>query len=180
MTAPSSPTRLALGKAEAMLRTGSLADAGAVVECAASESHDPFLLVVLGALRLALDDPASAHASLRTSLCLDPTDVLCRHLYALCLRRMGRHREAVAQLRICLEDDALDVDLLMGLSLCAREIGDMDTACQTQDRALKSHARDPDVWAAAADLARSLGQDAMASTAERTALTLADLARKAR
>ncbi len=171
MIATSSDTLAALGAAECGIE-GGLEQAADELERAIGSSADAPLLHALGALRLLLSHDAKAHHYLRLALCADPSDVLCRHLYALSLWRIGRRHESAAQLRICLESAAFDVDVLMALSVLAREIGEIEEACRTQDRALQHHSRDADVWTQAGSLAWSLGQKTTAIRAYRAALEL--------
>jgi Tfp pilus assembly protein PilF len=173
MTALSSESVAALSEAERELTAGSLQRAAEGLERAARRAPDAPLLCALGALQLLLGQDASAQQSLRRSLCSDPLNGLSRHLYGLVLWKAGRLREAAGQLRICHLRAPLDPDVLMALSLVSREIGDVDEACRTQERALQVDSRDAQIWAAAGALATSLGQNESASMAYRTALALA-------
>ena len=173
MAAMSSETRSTLCDAESGIGAGSIERAADLLERSATPSSDASLLCALGALRLCLGEEPKAHHWLCRAICLDPGDLLCRHLYALALWRIGRLREASAQLRICLEAAPDDVDVLMSSCVLSRELGDMDGACLMQNRALQLHPRDADVWAAAGGLAWALGQNATAVTAYRSALALA-------
>jgi tetratricopeptide (TPR) repeat protein len=130
-------TPVAIRLAILLLESGDAAGALVQLERARRDlPQDVELAAMTGRALLLLDDPAGAVAAFETAARLGAVDPWVRNEWGNALARLGRYREAEAQLRAVLESDGSNAQALYQLGLTLEVQGRRDEAKRLYEQAM--------------------------------------------
>ena len=167
------PTSATAGLAAAMDRQGQREEARKLLE-AELQIHpgDPSLLIQLGTILALQGNYSSAVTFLQQALARQPDHPLIAQKLAVCLNRLGRHRDAIQVCRDGLRVTPYSPDLHYWIANSAVALNDVALAIGHLQLAAELRQTDPATWQEFAQALQKAGQDSRAIVAYGQALSL--------